>query len=125
MGLFSFNICFNGNGIPGPFNNEEAKKLNKKSQLAEFAYNWIVGLIILFIIIIFSMIWYKPWQTIDEKISPMIDTSYAAGGKNVSNLPPQFRKNQQLIPVIFIGGVIVILVLISLKQDPNRPYQYQ
>ena len=97
--------------------------MNKKAQLAEFAYNWITGLVVLFIIIIFSMIWFNPWQVIDSELTPLIDPSYEALGKKATDLPPQFRKNQVVIPVIFIGGVIVILVLLSIKQDPNYPYQ--
>jgi len=97
--------------------------MKKKGQLAEFAYNWIIGLIVLFILIIFTMIWFKPWQAIDNEISPKIDSSYQAGGKYAEDLPGQFRKNQRVIPFIFIGGVIVILVLLSIKQDPNYPYE--
>ena len=97
--------------------------MNKKAQLAEFAYNWIVGLIVLFAIITFSMLWFKPFQSIDNAITPMINTSYQANGKYVEDLPNQFRRNQIVLPTIFIGGVIIILVLISLKQDPNYPYQ--
>jgi len=97
--------------------------LNKKAQLAEFAHNWITGLVVFFIVFIFSMLWYQPFQMIDDKLTPMINNSYQAHGRSVEDLPPQFRRNQTLIPYIFLGGIMVILVLISLKQDPNLPYQ--
>lgn len=97
--------------------------MNKKSQLAEFAHTWIVGLAIIFFIIIFSMIWFEPWQMVDHILTPKIDNSYQANGQYVEDLPKQFRRNQVVIPIIFLGGMIIYLVLASMKQDPNVPYE--
>lgn len=96
--------------------------MKKKAQL-EVGLNWLIAMIVIFAILIFSMIWYKPWQMLDSKISPQIDSSYCAGGKCATDIPPQQRRNQEVIPLIFIGGVILIAFLASIKRDPNRPYE--
>ena len=95
----------------------------KKAQLGDFAINWLIAMILVFGMISFTMLWYKPWQTIDNSLSPKIDASYCAGGKCATDIPAQARRNQVVIPVILIGGVILMAFLASLKRDPNVPYE--
>jgi hypothetical protein len=97
--------------------------MDKKSQVGEVLVNWIVAMIVVFGLIIFSMLWFKPWQKIDSAISPKIDSSYQAGGNYATDIPVQQRRNQAVIPIILIGGTILIAVFASIKRDPNHPYQ--
>lgn len=94
----------------------------KKAQL-EVGLNWIIAMIVVFTLILFSMLWFRPWQMIDNAITPHIDSSYSAGGKSALDIPVQARRNQALIPVILIGGTILIAFFASIKRDPNVPYE--
>ncbi len=94
----------------------------KKAQL-EVAFNWLVALVLIFTVFITFMVWNKPWQTFDNKISPKIDTSYEAGGKTAVDLMPQVRRNQALVPVIIIGAILAWAILSTIKPDPNYPFQ--
>ena len=94
----------------------------KKAQL-ENLFNWFIAMILVFGMLTFSMFWYKPWQAIDNSISPKIDASYCSGGRCATDIPPQARRNQAIIPIIMIGGVVLIAFFSSLKKDPNYPYQ--
>lgn len=96
--------------------------MKKKGQL-EAMFTWMIALIVIAAIFMFFMVWMKPWQAIDHAISPKIDPNYCSGGKCATDIPPIARRNQGLVPVIMIFGVLTMAVLASLRKDPNYPQQ--
>ena len=99
------------------------KRQAKKGQL-EAMFTWIVALIVIFVIYLFVMIWIKPWQAVDNALTPKIDASYSGtNGKCADDIPPIARRNQMLVPLIMMIGVLVMAILASLRKDPNYPNQ--
>ena len=95
---------------------------NKKAQMEALA-NWFYALIIIFVITMGFIVFTKPIRIVDEKISAQLEGA-TYGGKNiVEDVFPRIRKNYIAMPVILIGGVLLIAFLASLKQDPNYPQQ--
>lgn len=97
--------------------------MRKKGQDLMPLLNWFIAMILIFGMVMFSMMWNKPWQAVDHAISPQIDASYESQGRSALDIPPQARKNQKIIPVILVGGVILVAFFGSIKRDPNRPYE--
>ena len=96
--------------------------MDKKAQ-AEVLLNWFIAIAVIFLIVLFSMIWLgNPWQKVDSSISPMIDNTYCGEDTCADDLPPQFRRNQGLVPVIIIIAVLLIAFLSGIRRDPNVPY---
>lgn len=98
-------------------------KPTKKAQL-ESVFNWFVALILIFGIFIGYMAFTKPWQMVDHKLTPQID-SYEMGTENrdIRDLLPRARSTPSTAVVILIGSIILWAILSSLKQDPNYPIQ--
>lgn len=95
--------------------------MNKRGQL-ELLMNWFMAMVLIFGFVIFFMVWVKPWQEIDNKITPQIDDSAYSGDTVPSDLLPQIRRNQAIGPILMIVGVLGIAIMSSLRRDPNRPY---
>ena len=94
---------------------------DKKAQSLRPLGQWFVGLVIIFTIIMIYFLMTPEIIIINDMIEPKAaETLY--GGKNLTTqVFPKFHRDYAIAPILMIGGVLLLLFMISLKQDPNHP----
>lgn len=94
-------------------------KYSKKSQ--EAILNWFWVLIFIFFVGFGYLAMTQAFQAVDHSISPRINiTTPTQDGQEVVN---KIRRYWIVWPIVLIVVVIVLAFLITMKQDPNYPYQ--
>ena len=97
--------------------------MSRKSQL-EPSFNWFIGLALIFFVGIGWMVLTKAFISLDDAVTPRInDSSFEGTGKSPIDTLKLTRRAWVAFPLILITGIIIYLVMASLKQDPNYPYQ--
>ena len=82
---------------------------------------WIGALVLLFILVVIYFTFTRPFIFVDDYIGPRINITTANNdGQAVRH---KIQNYWGYWPVIMAVDIIVLALLLSLKQDPNYPYQ--
>ena len=96
--------------------------VGKKAQSLHALGQWFVGLVLIFTIIMIYTLMTPEVRHINDIIEPKASESGLYGGKNLTTqVFPKFHKDYAAAPIILIGGILLVLFMISLTQDPNHP----
>jgi len=90
---------------------------SKKGQII----NWLWAMMVIFAIIIGWWLLLKPWQAIDNAVSPLVTID--AGTNNGQDVISTIRKYWYSFPLVLIGSTLIWAFFSSLRQDPNYPQQ--
>jgi len=90
---------------------------HRKAQLM----NWFIALILILYISIAYFVMTKPFQYVDQHLSPMVNiTTPTQDGQEVIN---KIRMYWVVWPILILAFIILWAFFSSLRQDPNFPYQ--
>lgn len=86
--------------------------MDKKGNVA---FIWIIALLAVFIVGAVYIVFTKPFDTVDDSISPGIDSAYQPTVQKIRTVWEHW-------PLLVILGIVVWAVMASVKESQGGPY---
>lgn len=80
-----------------------------------------IVMILIFTVVVIYLTMTRPFQTVDDKLSPMINLT--TDNNDAQAVIHKIRLYWVVWPVIIIVSIIIWALVMMVRQDPNYPYQ--